>query len=439
MALLVQHHLPAQEREGSPYSSFGLGDLVGNSQTVQSLMGGTSVAIADPFSVNQVNPASYASLLHTSFELGVVSRYLRLSTVDLEQQRNRVEIQGMSLGMPFNKGRWGLAFGIAPVSRVGFRVNDRTSVPEGPVRLEYAGNGGLNRLFVGLGHDLVERRDSIGNGHRLSLGANVNHSFGNLDRTRKAYYPTSSGYYNTKAISELVLRGTGLSLGMQFQGDLVPRRAKEDDPWRYILGAYAEPQLALNARRDEFVHTFVVGVTGIENPRDTVLNMSGVQGRIFVPMAFGVGFTVYNGNWTVTAEHRRRDWSAMEVDVEGFSLPSDLGGSTTYAVGASYRPASEIGGKWSFWERSIYRAGFRMGNDYIQVRDQQLHHFGMTFGTSMPVMNSYTRSRFNIGLEVGERGTTDAGLIRERYVDIHIGLTITPDLREQWLKKRRIE
>ena len=60
-------------------------------------------------------------------------------------------------------------------------------------------------------------------------------------------------------------------------------------------------------------------------------------------------------------------------------------------------------------------------------------------GVSLPIMGSSTRSRLNFGAELGERGTTDNGLIRERFASIFVGITITPDGREFWFRKRRIE
>ncbi len=73
------------------------------------------------------------------------------------------------------------------------------------------------------------------------------------------------------------------------------------------------------------------------------------------------------------------------------------------------------------------------------VGGKQLDEIGMSFGISLPVMGSSTRSRLNFGAELGDRGTTDNGLIQERYAAVYIGVTITPDIREQWFKKRRIE
>jgi hypothetical protein len=73
------------------------------------------------------------------------------------------------------------------------------------------------------------------------------------------------------------------------------------------------------------------------------------------------------------------------------------------------------------------------------VEGRQLQEIGMSFGMSMPLLGATTRSRFNLGAELGRKGTTEDGLIQQRFAHLFIGLSLTPDLREQWFKKRRID
>jgi hypothetical protein len=49
-----------------------------------------------------------------------------------------------------------------------------------------------------------------------------------------------------------------------------------------------------------------------------------------------------------------------------------------------------------------------------------------------------SRSRINFGTDLGQRGL-DTNAITERYADVYIGFTLTPDQREPWFKKSRIE
>lgn len=466
-----------QQGSGSPYSAYGFGELVGSTQVSQSLMGGTGVALADPFSVSQVNPASYTGLLHTCFEVGVAMRNRLYETDAISAKGRRTDLLGLTIGVPFGKGRWGLALGVNPLSNVGYQLTDQGSVPEGTVKYVYAGTGGLNRAFIGAGHTLWQNNDTLNKGGKLTVGANLNYLFGAVEESRKAFYPAGNGYYNSTATSRLIVRSPTANIGLQYSADLISaERAKarvrahkdrlvakdereqmdwlnagkdlkdrpvlkltkrEGEALRFRVGLSAELPSDLASRYSKLVNSFVLTAAGIEYAFDSSLVIDGARGMVHLPALFGVGFAVYNSHWTLTAEHRRRDWSQLRLDVEGFDQRSTLTTNAVYALGASYRPAGDFGG--SFFKRSIYRAGLRWSEDYLVVAGTQLNQYGASFGLSMPLMSSSSRSRLNLGVEVGERGTTADGLIRDRYADVYIGVTITPDLREQWFRKRRIE
>src|SRR3954470_8681441 len=61
-----QHAVFSQEN--SPYSRYGLGDIVPKSNIVSRGMGGIAAGFSDYQSVNFINPASYANLRSTIFE-----------------------------------------------------------------------------------------------------------------------------------------------------------------------------------------------------------------------------------------------------------------------------------------------------------------------------------------------------------------------------------
>lgn len=398
-------------------------------------MGGVGIAYNDPYGMDPSNPASYASLVRPVFEAGVSVRSVRAEGEGVSSVGRRTDLLGLSLAVPFGRGKWGVALGLAPYSDVGYRIT--TSAPlstgEGEVDYTYTGDGGLNRFHVGFSKAFEGERDSLGNGWRLSLGANYTHLFGSLVETRQAIYPTE-GFYNSNAQRSLYVHDGLLVLGAQFQGMLVPRRTRELSGWRYTFGVAVELPGELTAERTELVNSFVYSAVGTEIPFDTALYVSDATGSITMPACFGFGLAVQDAHWNLSGEYRQRAWSTLR---DNGTARTDLADRRTLAFGASYRPAGDIGG--TFWERAIYRVGVRSVNDYLVVNGRQLSQIGMSFGTSLPVMGSSTRSRLNLGVELGERGERSNGLLRERYADFFVGITITPDLREQWFKKRRIE
>jgi hypothetical protein len=402
-------------------------------------MAGTGVALVDPFSVIRINPASYASMARPAFEVGIASQFIDYRSANNSTRGQRMDILGFTIGVPFGKNNWGIAMGLNPESSVAYSISDTRAMPSGLGNVEYlySGSGGLNRAFIGLGHAPWQRRDSLGNGSKLSLGANLNYLFGNIENTRKAFYPGNLGYYNTAVVSSTVMRNVGANAGVQFQGDLIKRRTAQDEGLRYIVGFAAELPSDMRLSLNGTVYSFGSGVSGLEFPLDTIGSVTEATGTAGLPVQLSMGFTVYNSRWAMTVEHRRRDWGGLTVDLEGVDVVSQVGDAASYMFGATFRPAGQERG--TFWQSTIYRAGFRFTDDYLVVAGEQLQEIGMSFGLSMPVMGSTTRSRLTLGAELGERGKAAEGLIQERYATVFIGISITPDIREQWFKKRRIE
>jgi hypothetical protein len=412
---------------------------MGGTQASQAIMGGASVAVYDPYSVIQVNPASYASLKRPVFETAVMFRGQEYISVGNRQFGNRSDLLGLTLGIPFANGRWGIALGMNPVSKVAYTISEQSPIGATGqnVEFQYSGLGGLNRAFGGVGRSIPFRNDSLGNGSQLSMGVNFNYDFGSIDEISKAYYPRSAGYLNSRVQSSLSVYGLVVGVGARFQGDLVKRTHRSHSGLRYMIGAAAELPSDLSASQSRFASSFILGATGVEFEVDTSSVIRGAKGSVGLPPQYSVGFSLLNDKWSATMEYRRRDWTRLSVDLQDYRAGSGLGVNTSYIVGGSYRPAGD--GRGTFWSTAIYRAGFRYTDDYLVVNGMQLQQIGMSFGMSLPLMSSTTRSRVNIGTELGRKGSQENGLIQERFAHFYLGITITPDLREQWFKKRRIE
>jgi hypothetical protein len=434
----VLGYAQGQQGSGSPYSAHGLGDLLVNTRVSQMLMGGLGTGIAEPFSLSDQNPATYSLLQRPVFEAGGVGRSIQQRTTTLTSRGSRMELLGLSLGIPFRQGRWGIALGAQPVSRVEYDMRvPHTNVDGQAMEFRYDGSGGLTRAFAGVSLALLTHRDSLDNGGRLSIGGNLNYLFGHVEESRRAYYPSGQGYYNGSVVGSLSLRAPSATAGIVYRGDLVKRQKREDDGLRYIVGVSAELPAQLTARSTEVVSTFLTGNSGVEFPVDTARFVDGAKGHLTLPMQLSVGFTVYDPRWTVGVEYRRRDWDRLDMDVEGYSLRSTLGTQAMYIAGASFRPAGDDRG--TFWTRTIYRAGLRYTDQYLVLNGTQLNEVAASLGASFPLMFSTTRSRFHLGAEWSRRGSTSDGLMDERWMSLYLGVSITPDLREQWFRKRRFE
>ncbi len=84
--------LAQAQTENSPYSRYGLGDLLPAQPIASRGMGGLSAAYFDYTSINFVNPASYSKISATTLDLGFefASRTLRASE---KLYRSQQEVQ----------------------------------------------------------------------------------------------------------------------------------------------------------------------------------------------------------------------------------------------------------------------------------------------------------------------------------------------------------
>ncbi|MBZ0207712.1 MAG: hypothetical protein K8H89_15455 [Flavobacteriales bacterium] len=426
----------AQGGGDSPYSAYGFGDLVPSGQVSQTLMAGTGLALTEPYGVILGNPASYAALARPVFEAGAAFRHTRTTSSQASSTRKDAEFMGFSLGVPFAKGKWGLALGLTPFSEVGYSTSQSSGLDEGTVKYLYSGNGGLDRAYFGLGHTLyAQRADSVGNaGTRVTLGADFNFIFGSIEQTREALYSQDAGYNNIKVFSALVLRAPTADASVMWQGDLTRKKHRDDVNWRWTAGASISFPASLRAKYSNLVTSYTSRF-GIEAVRDTIANDQGLKGQVEVPVSLGFGLGIQNARWGFTAEVKQQDWSAATIEVPGYSLPAPLRNAIFYGAAARFQPGTDGG----VFHRVVYRMGLKYAQAPQEVRGSGLESAAATVGISFPLNAVQTNSWLHLGGEFGQRGSTENGLIQERYATLWVGVAFTPWRGERWFTPPKIQ
>ncbi len=457
---------------GSPYGSFGIGDLHHQGQVTEALMGGVGIGFVEPVSVLVNNPATYAFLDAPALQGSARAMFLTQRTQNATSDWSDGRFDGLSLGVPFGRGKWGMALGMLPFSDVAYSLDSQDPFVAGTVKYEYRGTGGVNRAFGGLSRVISRHApDSLGNGgHVLSFGANFNFLFGSVEQSRKSVYPAGSLYMNTSAYSSLVLRAPTANAGLYYEGQLIPtsrvaaaikrradrraeelkawreahpgetpanadKRPREASQWRFGVGATVDLPTVFNATHVNLVTTFLRGTSGLESTFDTVSYSNDVTGTLSVPIGYGFGVNVHDARWMVTAELRQRDWSALRTNIEGYQLPTQLRASSIAAVGVRYTPAWDGG----LLQRITYRAGLRYTQDYLEVNGTGLDGIAASMGMSIPVNAAQTNSRLHLGAEWSQRGNLASGQLQESGVTVLVGVSITPWKRERWFRRYQIQ
>jgi hypothetical protein len=401
-----------QIRVASPYSRFGVGDLNQNYNAWNFTMGEISIGLRDPNHINFGNPASYTSFdsLSFVFEGGAMANFVRLKSDIQQENRNYASVGYLLFGFPVTRW-WRTCIGLIPYSDVGYNVADQETMEGiGQVSRLYTGEGGINRFFWGNAFRLTKN---------LSIGINASYLFGTMDRQSVAIFPDSNFFANFKIDNYLVINDIYLNYGIQYHF-----RLKKDV--QMTLGAVFANTTKLSAKTDLLAQTFLLSAGGVEYPMDTIAMASGYKGKVVIPMMIGGGVSVQKPDkWLIGADYKWQNWDKFTA----FDISDSLVNSFQVSVGAEIVP--DINSYANYLKRIHYRLGFYYTSTYLELRGKHLDEYAITLGLGLPLKGSKTGLIF--GLQVGSRGTLEAGLIKETFYRITVGFSIN----ERWFVKRK--
>ena len=412
------HPVKGHAQENSPYSRYGLGDMISGNNILNRAMGGLSIPYSDLQSINFTNPASYAELKVTTLDVGLDfnSRTIRADN-PLRSYTSRYLIPSyLQLGVPLKKkGYWGMNFGLRPVTRINYNLNTRTRL-EGidTVLYNYTGNGGAYQAFVGMG---------FGN-KKLRFGLNAGYTFGNkLYSTRLIFLNDTVPY--KKAYSSDTTRFGGLFV----QGGLMYRTYVGGGTYLRI-GANGSLQNSMKATRDISRQTFEFSPNSGTIMLDSVYYASGDEGRIVYPGSFGFGVMLEKEDkWLFGAEFNSTGWQ----DYRYYGQADPLRNSWVIRAGGQFIP--NVSGK-KYWSRVAYRGGFSYGTEPVFL-ERELTQYLFTAGVGLPVRRNFYTNQYttvNVTMEVGARGNKQ-NPIRETLFRMALGL----NLSDIWFNPRKYD
>lgn len=438
--LLLIQNIWAQEN--SPYSRYGLGDIVPNTNIANRGMGGISAGYADILSINFNNPASYSNF-QTKVEGGKVmsgrvlldvgvnydSRTLQSPNQPLKYSSSYGYFSYVQVGLPLNK-KWGLSFGLRPVGRVNYKIN-RVEKLTDPLTgksidtalTEFSGNGGAFLPTIGTGY-------AFGN---LSLGGSIGYLFGRKEvSTKRVILNDTINYQSSNNTNRAFFGGIFFNAGAQYKISLKKEKDKETV---LRLGVSGNWKQTINANRDVVRETFFRDGNGIDQRVDSIYEKIGESGEMIYPASYTMGFVIdhteNNGKgWLLGVDYVTGKWN----DYRLFNEADALQNSSQIRVGGQLRPKPSE----NYFSNVAYRAGFFAGTDYINV-GKELPQLGLTFGLGLPIAN-YSRlspgqfTMLNLGFEYSKRGKND-NLLKENLFRVSIGLNFS----DLWFNKRRYD
>ncbi len=428
----------ASAQENSPYSRYGLGDVVPNQNVVSRGMGGITAGYSDFQSLNFVNPASLGNVRSTIFDIGadIDIRNLKSNTSPNKFKSVNTLISYLQVGFPIasekmtKKGNsWGVSFGLRPVTRINYKIETYGRMNGiDSINTIYEGSGGVTQANVSTGIKIKH----------FSFGVSSGYTFGSKDySTQLNLINDSTAYYQSNTATKTRFGGVFLNLGTQYEFIMKKDDVTVTDKPVLRIGAYANLKQNLSAKRENISETINYDGNGGFNNIDTVSFTSGVKGKVVLPATYGVGFTFSKKRVLFGADFEISNWE----DYRYYDQKDAVQNSFVFRAGAQYFPALDNTPATKYWSFVKYRAGMYYGNDYVKLNDKNRPNYGLTLGAGLPLTSlqrlSYNRETviLNTGIEVGARGNKQSESLRENIVRFSIGVS----MNARWFLKPKFD
>jgi hypothetical protein len=417
LAMITLMGLSTHAQENSPYSRYGLGDLIPAQNILNRGMGGISSAYADVQSINFSNPASYAEIKLTTFDIGLDynSRTL-MSGIPPKKFASAYLIPSyLQIGLPISKKRHvGMNIGLRPISRINYDIISSTRTEIDSVQYNYKGSGGTYQAFTGIGFAIKS----------LRVGLNAGYMFGNKQyNTRLAFVNDSIDYKKTNSSDTTRFGGLFFNVGLQY-------RIRLNSKTVLRLGLNGNIQNTMKAKRDVTRETYLndinVGVVTL----DSVYTNRNEEGTIIYPASWNAGFVIARGeNLIFGGELNLGNWNNYRY----YGASDNMRKSWTVRFGAQITPSLTSS---NYWKRVAYRVGTSFGPDNIKIT-KTIPQKMFSFGLGLPVRrNPYTNqySSVNTSFEFGLKGNKSND-IKENIFRLSLGL----NLSDVWFNKPKYQ
>ena len=400
LILLCSLSVSGQGQIDSPYSIFGLGDMVQKGSGYNWGLGGTGIGVRNGTSLNNINPASYTSIQYPFTQLADFS--FNVSMAQQEDKNNQSpslygEFSGAGFWFRLNK-HMGLNLGLAPYSNVKYNIEEQQAFEgiEGNYLANYTGEGGLNQIYAGYAYEFF---------NHLSLGIHGSYIFGNL--THSQAISSTDVNYGVQIENKTRLNTFHLDYGLQYFFS-----AKKED---FVIGATFANQNSFAGTND------LLTVQG----SDTLQEKSTTSDSYLLPTSYGAGFSwTHNKKWMLAGDYQFERWSEGSFE-EGF----DLQDATRISGGLSLLPNRSS-------QKYIDRMGLNLGgyykNTYLKLDGQSINQYGITAGMTFPTKGT---SLINVIYERGFRGADSNNVVNE---NLHT-ITFNFSFFDIWFSKNKFQ
>lgn len=334
----------------SPYSMFGIGEIVTGLYGSNSAMGGVSTGMRGSWLLNTENPAGLTGL-DTLRLFAEASAFLKSESYQSKSGDSRAftgNVSAFTLGGRIIP-RWYMAAGLTPYSSVGYYFNSTEPLegqPDAFYTSTYEGYGGLSKVYLANAFMLTPN---------LSVGIKLNYIFGSTNLTESQ----SSASVENKTYTHAFYA----DFGLQYH-----RRPSRD--MSFTVGAiYGYKQ---RMKMENIIAIAYSNTSTEEKKRSTYQ---------YLPQYAGVGGSLNYRKWTYALDYKFQQYSSLTSGDSRVKFRD----SHELRMGISYFPNGYSSG--SYWKRVRYNAGLNLSTPYLQVSGQTGYSYRLSAGMGLPVLS----------------------------------------------------
>lgn len=394
----------------TPYSRYGYGRLSETSFVRNRGMGGIGYGLRSNLQTNTLNPASYTAIdsLTFLFDFGLNTQIARYEENGLSQDKWNGGLDYLAMQFPVGK-YFSASLGMLPYSYVGYDYGAVDSIPSADGSSDalryvkqYAGTGGLNKIYFGVGAKPLKW---------LSVGVNVGYVFGEISNNWAVSFPDDNSS-STTSYRDISARAFEVELGVQVTKVF-------NNKHEVTLGAVFAPEAKMRLDAGHIMTT---------TASDTVSS----EHTVGIPMKYGVGFTyVYDKRLTVGADYSMEKWGDVAGLNDVLERQDDLfHDRSKFALGAEFLPSTQ---SRNYLKRMRYRLGMNYSESYIDVKNSRNKELTLTAGLGFPLKNQ--KSMINFAFEYSDVKPQNKSFLSESYFQFNIGLTFS----EFWFFKNKLK
>ena len=397
--ILISFFGYSQRTSYSPYSYFGVGET-NFSATVENQMMGGNTAYYDSVHQNMNNAASLSKLKFVNYSVGVDLKNTSYLSASTNEKSTAAAINYISVAIPTKI--LSFSFGIKPKTSVGYLLenDDKSKTP--PELNRFTGSGGVSNAFVSIGFELFKN---------WGFGVSSSYAFGNLN------------HYHTKILEniELYTRVSSESSvsGLDYNFSTVYQKTFNEKITLYSSIIY-QPEAKYKSRNNQTISTIDPNSSFGGDSEEIDLSTVGLKNtNIKIPnsLSFGLGLG-QDKKWFVGFNYMKNDEGGYKNELMGLDNV-EFKSSQTYSIGGFLLP--EYNSFTNYFKTLTYRFGLRYKSGGLYVNNQQINEIGVNFGFGIPLAGI---SSANLGFEFGQRGTTKASLIKEKFFSIRLGVSL---------------